>query len=536
MTELLTPAQMRAIEDVAMTREGIAGADLMERAAEGVVEAALQEWPELEHAAPRAVVLCGPGNNGGDGFAIARLLAGRGWTIDLYFYGKIENLPKDARSNADQWARLGEIRPLTHEALEGLADDHRPVGFVIDALFGIGLTRPFEDAALVERAAELARALAGPAGMRLVSVDLPSGLCGERGYPLGGVAVAAADLTVTFHCEKLGHRLGQGPEVCGAVRVVDIGLEEAAQRYRSGLAAAKVPQRQTRLLERWVVAPDVDGTLGKSARSHKFDHGHLLVLSGGWGAGGAARLAARGGLRIGAGLVTIAVPPDAVAENAAQLSAIMLAEISGSDALEDLLAEDPRISALCIGPGLGLGEGAADLVRIALTSGRRIVLDADAITLLARSKDLRALLHEGCLLTPHGGEFARLFPDLGEALRVNGASGPAMSKVAASREAAVRLGCTILFKGADTVICDARGDVSINSAAYGRAAPWLATAGSGDVLAGFAAGLMARGHSPKLAAERAAWLHVECARDFGPGLIAEDLPEALPRVFRALGL
>ncbi len=294
------------------------------------------------------------------------------------------------------------------------------------------------------------------------------------------------------------------------------------------------------------------GVIEKSAdiRQHKYTHGHALILSGGVGRGGAARMAARGALRIGAGLVTVGCPPGALQENAAALDAIMLRRIADGAGLLRLL-EDPRLTAVGIGPGLGTGEREADLVRAVLEASRRgqargpgaeagtlrrVLLDADALTLLAADEALSGLLHEGCVLTPHAGEFARLFPDLAKRLDARPEAGPAYSKVDATRQAAVWAGCTVLFKGADTVIAAPDGRCSVNAAAYERAAPWLATAGSGDVLAGFITGLLARGVEPMQAAKTAAWLHVDCALSIGSGLIAEDLPEELPNVFRSFGL
>lgn len=253
-------------------------------------------------------------------------------------------------------------------------------------------------------------------------------------------------------------------------------------------------------------------------------------------------MTARGALRIGAGLVTLACPPEALAENAGRLDAIMLKALADGAGLEVILS-DRRITALCLGPGLGLDSRAAELVRVALGAVRedhapyhKLVLDADALTLLACDPTLFAALHSACVLTPHAGEFARLFPDIAAKLAAPATTGPAYSKVDATREAAVRAGCVVLCKGADTVIAAPDGLAAIHSAAQDRAAPWLATAGSGDVLAGFITGLLARGFPPFDAACTAAWLHVECARSFGPGLIAEDLPEELPKVFRALGV
>jgi len=278
---------------------------------------------------------------------------------------------------------------------------------------------------------------------------------------------------------------------------------------------------------------DSPGALAKTG-SHKFDHGHALVLTGGAGRTGAARLAARGALRIGAGLVTLAVPGAAQQEVACQITALMLRRVDDADGLATLL-EDGRINALCLGPGLGLGDGRAALVGAALESARATVLDADALTLIGRDPALFALLHDACVLTPHGGEFARLFSEIADGLGAAPTRGPAFSRVDAARAAARRAGCVVLLKGPDTVIAAPDGRCSVNSAHYGRAVPWLATAGAGDVLAGFIAGLLARGMEPMRAAEAAAFCHVDCARHCGPGLVAEDLPEALPAVLRDTG-
>lgn len=294
--------------------------------------------------------------------------------------------------------------------------------------------------------------------------------------------------------------------------------------------------------------PALREALAKTPEAHKYSHGHALILSGPAGQTGAARLAARGALRIGAGLVTVAAPPDAMAENAADLTAIMLRLVADAGVLSQTL-KDLRLNALCLGPGLGVSEHTRALVTAALAlvppalepgesfkpGTRAIVLDADALTVFADDPEaLFAQLHEACVLTPHAGEFARLFPDIAEKLAEPPTKGPAFSKLDATREAAALAGCTVLFKGPETVIADQTGAASINSAHFDRAAPWLATAGSGDVLAGFITGLLARGFSPINAASTAAWLHVECALSFGPGLIAEDIPEELPKVLRTL--
>ncbi len=516
MTDLLTAAQMRALEQAAIASGRVTGLELMERAGCGVVEAIFQEWPALSATSHRAVVLCGPGNNGGDGFVVARLLRERGWEVAVFLHGTPDRLPPDARANYDRWQAIGAVAPL--DALDWPL--LRKTDITIDALFGIGLQRPL--AAGLWGALEMAK----EAGTRLVAIDLPSGLCAVSGRMRaeGIGSDHPADLTVTFHSRKPGHLLAEGPARCGRLVVAQIGLEATAEKLSQDEAAWSP-------IEEAAVDP---GALAKGA-GHKFTHGHALILSGPPGHGGAARLAARGSLRIGAGLVTLGCPPDALPETAARLDALMLRPIADADALARVL-EDRRINALCLGPGLGTTAREAALVATALQAARPLVLDADALTILSQRPDLFSALHGGCVLTPHAGEFARLFPDISERLAAPMTSGPAFSKVEATREAAARAGCVVLFKGADTVIAAPSGRCALNAAAYDRAAPWLATAGSGDVLAGFLCGLMARGFPPFDAACTAAWLHVEAARSFGPGLIAEDLPEVLPRVFRALGV
>ncbi len=541
MTELLTAAQMRSLEQAAINSGEVTGLELMERAGHGVVEAVFEEWPDLARTSHRAVVLCGPGNNGGDGFVVARLLKQRGWEVEVFLFGDPDKLPPDARVNYERAQPLVETKPWNADAIERLLDTQGQA-LVVDAVFGTGLTRPLPTD--VSSTTGSLNASIWNDDMHCVAIDLPSGLCADSGRELE--RAYCANLTVTFHRPKIAHYSGADATMCGKVVVKDIGLGKRWLR-----AAPVLLSGPTRSPSRTV------------ADGHKYTHGHALILSGGPGKGGAARLSARGALRIGAGLVTLACPPDAIPENAARLDAIMLRPVHDADALARIL-EDARITALCLGPGLGTGPREAALVAAALaapgmTRGpdpqskspegkgpgsspgqrnnrRSVVLDADALTLLSRDPALLAALHDTCVLTPHAGEFARLFPDIAERLNAPATTGPAYSKVDATREAAARAGCVVLFKGADTVIADPTGQCSINSAHYDRATPWLATAGSGDVLAGFIAGLLARGFEPMQAAETAAWLHVECARSFGPGLIAEDIPEELPKVFRALGL
>ncbi len=273
----------------------------------------------------------------------------------------------------------------------------------------------------------------------------------------------------------------------------------------------------------------LDLDLLQKPQGHKYDHGHVLVLSGGPGQTGAARLAARGALRAGAGAVTLGVRPPTLSEVAVQVTAIMVRRIKDGFSLSKAL-EDQRINTLCLGPGLGLKENRREIIEAALLTKRPAVLDADALTHLAQDRDLFEALHSACVLTPHMGEFARLFPDIAERLN----NGPSFFRTEGMLAAARRAGCTVLLKGPETVIADPEGRVKIHAATGERAVPWLATAGAGDVLAGFIAGLMARGADPLAAASHATWLHAACAAHFGPGLIAEDLPEVLPNVLRAV--
>ena len=519
MTDLFTAAEMRALEGAAMASGQVTGLELMERAGRGVVEAVLARWPDLARTSHRAQVLCGPGNNGGDGFVVARLLRERGWQVDLYLYGDADRLPPHARANHDRWCEMGEVRPWP-----GPDRPHYPwaCDLIVDALFGTGLSRPLSSEDGIGAMLPEWDLRHSPGRPRIVAVDVPSGLCSDSGRYLGEGEGLWADLTVTFHAPRQGHYLAEASRACGLVVAADIGLAPWQRNPAPTALAAPDPR----------VADKGDPFGGPT---HKYSHGHALVLSGGAGRTGAARLAARGGLRIGAGLVTIGVPGAAQLEVAAQITAIMLTRAETPEDMARIL-QDRRINALCLGPGLGLDRARA-LVSVALDDRQRgVVLDADALTAFAGDPDdLFSRLHDRCVLTPHGGEFARLFPDLAEQLSAPARRGPAFSKVDAARAAAARAGCVVLFKGADTVIAAPDGRCRVNAAFYERAAPWLATAGAGDVLAGMIGGLLARGFDALRASETAARLHLDAAREFGPGLVAEDLPEVLPRVLAKLG-
>lgn len=498
----------------------VTGLDLMERAGAAVVAAALAEQPALGAGAHRALVLCGPGNNGGDGFVVARLLADRGWAVDLRLMGTVDRLPPDARTHHDRWIAMGIVHPI-EAPCDPLDSD-----LIVDALFGTGLARPLPDAPWLPALLPEWDLRDDPGRPRIVAVDVPSGLCADSGRVIGTAALRA-DLTVSFHSLKRGHVLSDGPAHCGKVVVADIGLPVGAATAHCVTAPAR---------------GQIDKADPFGRARHKYSHGHALALSGPMGRSGAARLAARAALRVGAGVVTLAAPGSAMMECASQLTAIMLRRCDDAAGLTEMLA-DTRLNAVCLGPGLSAGS--QDVARVRALVGaaldgpalewpaRGVVLDADALTAFADAPQaLFGLLHPGVVLTPHMGEFARLFPDIAKRLAAPATIGPALSRLDAAQEAAARAGCTILLKGPDTVIADAGGRLAVNAAVYERSAPWLATAGAGDVLAGMIAGLMARGLPGFDAACTAAWLHVEAARAFGPGLIAEDLPEALPALLR----
>ncbi len=483
--EILTTAEAAAT-DRASAAQGVPTLALMEAAGRAVADAVAARWPRGP-----VTILCGPGNNGGDGWVAARHLRRRGWQVTLASLVDRRALRGDAAAMAALWD--GPVAPLPTTLPEA--------GPIVDALFGAGLDRPLEG--VPRTLAESAAA----ARERIIAVDVPSGIAGDTAAPFDEVAFAAA-CTVTFHRPKPAHLLYPGRGLCGAVIIADIGIPDAAMP--AGIACHRNAPPLWR--DAWP-EPGPD--------AHKYRRGHLVSVSGGPAATGAARLAARGALRIGAGLVTVASPPEALLVNAAQLTAVMVRSFKGPAGLGEMLA-DPRRNAVVIGPGLGVGPETRELVAAVLDARIATVLDADAITSFAGAE--RALferLHGRCVLTPHDGEFERLFPGL---------RARTPSKIDAAREAAGRSGTVVVLKGPDTVIAAPDGRAVVNA----DAPPWLATAGSGDVLAGFIGGLLAQSMPPFPAACAAVWLHGRAAAAFGPGLVAEDLPEALPRVLAEL--
>ncbi len=546
---------MREIEHAAMQGGDVSGLELMERAGRGVFDAICEAWPAAagrgaspsrspkylgkDEAAFKAVVLCGPGNNGGDGFVVARLLKTAGAQVQVFLLGAVETLPDSARINCERWLELGTIEPFDAAHFPPERAKTGEPDLYVDALFGTGLTRPVADSAPL-------RALDAVCHTHVVAIDCVSGLDLDSGRFLadGGrkSGFRRAALTVTFHAPKRGHYLAEGAVASGQVVVKDIGISPDLAHALPGFADPARRAREFVFLAPYQVGGramwrDLDKTETGPAQPHKYDFGHAFILTGGAGKTGAARLAARGALRIGAGLVTLGVPPAAQAEVASQITALMMRAVADDAELREVL-KDKRITAVCVGPGLGVDAHGAALVTAALEEEHKpaLVLDADALTIMARQPEVMAQVHARCVLTPHAGEFARLFPDIADQLAAPARTGPAYSKVDATRAAAQRAGCVVLFKGPDTVIAAPDGRCVIHAASGARAAPWLATAGSGDVLAGFITGLLARGFEPLQAAQMAAWLHVECARRFGAGLIAEDIPEELPAVLRDLGI
>jgi hydroxyethylthiazole kinase-like uncharacterized protein yjeF len=477
LREILTVAEMAAA-DRAATQDGTESFELMERAGAAVAMAV-----EERFNAGTTVVLAGPGNNGGDGYIAARILRDKGWPV------RVEALAPPSMSDAKR------ARALWGEDVGALSDRIAPGEVVIDALFGAGLSRP-----LGAETARLARALQN-SFERVVCIDTPSGLSGDTGVPLGGISFKAG-LTVTFHRRKPAHVLEPGRGLCGEVVVADIGLAPTPARLFENTTELWAP------LFPW---PGVN--------AYKHTRGRLIVVSGEAWSTGAARLAARGALRIGAGLVTIFSPPDALMVNAAHLEAVMLRPFETDMELE---AAASAVEAVVIGPAAGVTEATLSNVLALARTGAALVLDADALSVFRDDPaELFSVLDRDDVLTPHRGEFERIFPGLLDRTP---------ERISAVRAAAARAQAVVLLKGPDTVIAapDGRAAVNLNGS------PWLATAGSGDVLSGLIGGLIAQGMESFEAACAGVWIHAACADEFGPGLISEDLPDLTPTVLKRL--
>jgi NAD(P)H-hydrate epimerase len=476
---LLSCAEM-AKADAAAIAAGAYGTELMEAAGRAVFAAM------SDHYRPQPViVICGPGNNGGDGFVVARLLKSAGWSVRVALMGTPDQLKGDAAWAARLWK--GPMGDLATTSLAG-----RPL--IVDALFGAGLNRPIEGVA----AALIGRVNAER--LSVISIDIPSGVNGDSGEVMG--TAFRATLTVTFFRAKLGHYSAEGLSRCGSLRVADIGIAAKVLDSVVPRAWRNDPALWAALLQR------------PSTNLNKYGRGHLTIL-GGAAATGAARLAALAARRVGAGLATIAAPRAAMAIYQMAEAGNLVTEADDYEAFAHLLADERR-NAIVIGPGAGVNDRTRGSVLAALAARRSVVLDADAITAFAQqSATLFDSVAGPVLMTPHDGEFRRLFPDLADL----------PSKIERAKQAAQRSNATILLKGPDTVIAAPDGRAVIN----GHATAGLATAGSGDVLSGMAGGLMAQGLTPLAAGAAAAWLHGECAYRFRrPGLIAEDLPGLIP--------
>lgn len=477
---LLSVAQMREADRLAI-EGGIPGIVLMENAGAGVVREIKKHWP------PRpVVVLCGPGNNGGDGFVVARLLAESGWQVKVGLLGERDKLKGEAAHHSRLWK--GSVEPLSPGMLQGAA-------LVVVAIFGAGLARAIEGVALDTLNA------VRKMGMPVVAVDIPSGVMGDTGESLGAIP---ARLTVTFFRKKPGHLLLPGRDLCGEVVVIDIGIrQETLEKIK--------PDTYENTPELWLHALPKPG-----ADANKYSRGHALVY-GGYPMTGASRLAAHAAARAGAGYVTLACPEEAFAINAEALDSVVVKAFADDKELGKIL-ENKHLAGLLIGPGAGVNDETKRRVLAMLALRQPVVLDADAISVFRDDvKTLKKSIQSPCVMTPHEGEFSRVFHVTGD-------------KLTRACAAAKESGAVIVLKGSDTVIASPDGRAAINA----NAPATLATAGSGDVLSGIITGLMAQGMDAFLAACAGVWLHGEAAHLFGPGLIADDIADMLPKVFSKL--
>jgi ADP-dependent NAD(P)H-hydrate dehydratase / NAD(P)H-hydrate epimerase len=489
LIELLSPSEMADADRLAIAEAMTAG-QLLERAGRAVADAAARR----PYNTP-ILVLCGTGLNGGDGFVAARILRERGYRVRLGMIGLVSSLGGEVAYAAEQWGS-----PIEDAFTLTLPKE----GVVIDALLGAGLSRDITGplAGLIERINE--------SRLPVIAVDLPSGIDGNSGQ-VRGVAIKAQE-TVTFFRRKPGHLLLPGKLDCGAVHVADIGIGDGVLETIKPKTFANQPALWREHF------PQL------TAQGHKYARGHLVVLSAGIEGTGAARLAAKAGLRVGAGLVTVASPSDALPIHAGALDAIMVRRCDGLEGFSTAL-EDRRRNAFVIGPALPPDEETRARVDIALASGRALVLDAGALTAFAAERiRFIATLRRAkgpVVLTPHEGEFERVFAEI---------AGKHVSKLERARAAAQATGAVVLLKGADTVIAAPDGRAAINA----NAPPTLATAGSGDVLSGLIGGLLAQSMPSFEAACAGVWLHGEAAEQFGVGLTADDLPMMIGKALASI--
>lgn len=473
--------------DKATIAAGTPGTELMLRAGSRVAAELARRFQPCP-----TLVLCGPGNNGGDGFVVARVLHGLGWPVRIALLGQRERLGGDAAEHAAKWT--GPIEKLEARSIEGAA-------LVVDAVFGAGLARPIgDDLGQIFQALEKRR-------VPVVAVDVPSGVHGDTGEAMGNPPRAA--LTVTFCRKKPGHLLMPGRALCGDMVVADIGIDDATVAAVAAEGTAPVFENAPSLWRDKLPWPQPG--------DHKYSRGHALI-AGGAHMTGAARLAARGAMRAGAGIVTLAVPPDLALHYMSGLPHVVVRPVRDTAGFIEL-ASERRAAAILVGPGNGLVGLTRERALAALHTRKPCVLDADALSVFEHSVPLLLQsLDDNCVLTPHEGEFARLFTE-----REGG-------RLRRARAAALQAGAVMLFKGFDTVIAHPDGRAAINA----NAPATLATAGAGDVLSGMLVGLLAQAMPAFEAACAAVWMHGAAAASFGPGLVADDLPELLPKVLQDL--
>ena len=479
---LLSVEQMKDA-DSAMIAIGIPGYALMQKAGEAVATTIMAHYSPCN-----VLVLAGSGNNGGDGFVAAQTLREAGWPVHVACTVERASLSVDVLRAAKDYE--GEVVPFTLAAFDNAQ-------LVVDALFGAGLSR--DVAGLNEQMLLKAEALNLP----IIAVDVPSGVCGNTGAVKG--FAATAQHTVTFFRKKIGHLLLPGRSRCGQVTVADIGIKESVLKMNDLNFFQNTPGLWLHLLPR------------PSAQTHKYDRGHTLVVGGSIERSGAAKLAAYAALRVGSGLVSIASGAAALPVYASFMAALMVELVPSAAEFSALLA-DRRKNTVLIGPGAGVNEDTKQKVLASLSAGKMTVLDADALAVFeGNAKELFSAIAGTVVLTPHEGEFERLFSGLVDMQQ---------DKLARARAAAAISNAVVVLKGADTVIASPEGVAIINN----NAPPVLATAGTGDVLAGMISGLLAQGMPSLEAAAAAVWMHGAAAIQCGPGMIADDLPERLPEI------
>ena len=488
MHELLTPRQM-ALADQLTIDGGTPGINLMESAGAFLAKVTQAHFADAD----RVLVVCGPGNNGGDGFVLARLLSEAGFAVEL-------NIPLGTgKINGD--AKIAFER-LPREVSQADAPEWDSYELIVDALFGAGLAKDIEG----ELGKTVSSINASPA--RIMAVDLPSGINGETGALCGNAVIS--DVTATFFRLKPGHLLLPGRSHCGLTEVGQIGIQNAVLDE----VGAKTFHNTPALWEACLPIHHIT--------QHKYSRGHTLAVSGPITKSGAARLMASAALRMGSGLVTLASSAEVLAIHAARLDSVMFAQAGNADELRQLFA-DSRLDCICMGPGMPPDDTTRASVSQALEANKNTVLDAGGLTAFEGQQD--ALLNQisshqrSVVITPHPGEFERLFPDLAKMA----------SRLEMARQAALVLSATIVLKGPDTIVADGDGRAAIAS----NAPPWLATAGSGDVLTGMIAGLMAQGMRGFKAACAAVWIHGEAASIIGSGLVSSDMDYGIQQVIRS---